>query len=191
MSEQGQQLRKKRAPVVLGAQRQQGQLKVLFPHLSLFHGHSYSPGRSFSSVAFLSNEGKLVLFLFYLHAWLWKLYQSKSWFRKQITHALRKNGSNPITSISGHKVSSRDLPKSLQTHASPVKINPNTFLVNPSWINSCLSLLPLFEKCVQAYFNIFRYAHHSKLFSNWFAEHYPRACEFCNKAVVIWTFLAE
>lgn len=63
--------------------------------------------------------------------------------------ALRINGSNPATSVSGHRVSSRDLPKSLQMYTSPGKLNPNTLLVNPSWINSCLSLLPLFEKCVQ------------------------------------------
>lgn len=98
--------------------RQQGQLKVLYPQLSLFHGHYCYRGRSSSSVAVLSSEGKHVLTLFYLHAWLWKLYLPKSWFWKQITHAClkdRKNGSNPITSISGHKVSSGDLPRSLQT----------------------------------------------------------------------------
>lgn len=170
-------------------------IKVLYPHLFLFHGHCCSQGRSFSSVAILSNEGKHVHILFYPHAWLWKLYQSKSWLREQITHAClkdRKNSSNPITNIARHKVSSGDLPKSLQTLTSPGKLNPNTFLVNQSWINSCLWLLPLR--------NVYRQISTSSdilIIQNYFQIGLQNTFQvqslwgFCNRTVVIRTFLAE
>lgn len=105
--------------------------------------------------------------------------QCKCWFTKQITPACLNNGENFSCPNLIHPYGCQGTKSAVDHTWSFTEIHitkqVKSSLFNPSCIKGCLSLLPAVEKCVQADCDILRYAHYSKLFSNWFAECFPCA----------------